>query len=80
MDIKEPIDFEYAVNGLGGEKEIFYMMLGKLEGMTLDQTMKDIVKEYENKNYLEMKNLAHSLKGASGYIGASRLYYMCYFI
>jgi hypothetical protein len=27
-----------------------------------------------------MKNLAHSLKGASGYIGASRLYYMCYFI
>jgi HPt (histidine-containing phosphotransfer) domain-containing protein len=42
--------------------------------------MKDIVKEYENKNYLEMKNLAHSLKGASGYIGASRLYYMCYFI
>jgi hypothetical protein len=44
MDVKEPIDFEYAVQGLGGEKEIFYMMLGKLESMTLDQTMKDIVK------------------------------------
>lgn len=27
-----------------------------------------------------MKDLAHSLKGASGYIGASRLHYVCYFI
>ena len=27
-----------------------------------------------------MKNLAHSLKGASGYVGASRLHYVCYFI
>jgi len=27
-----------------------------------------------------MKDLAHSLKGASGYIGASRLHYACYFI
>ena len=27
-----------------------------------------------------MKDQAHSLKGASGYIGASRLHYVCYFI
>jgi len=27
-----------------------------------------------------MKETAHSLKGASGYIGASILHYTCYFI
>ena len=27
-----------------------------------------------------MKEQAHSLKGASGYIGAGRIHYACYFI
>ena len=27
-----------------------------------------------------MKTLAHSLKGATAYIGASRLHYVCYYI
>ena len=42
--------------------------------------MKSIIVPYEQNNYKEMKDLAHSLKGASGYIGASRLHYVCYFI
>jgi len=28
MDISTPIDIETAINGLGGEPSIFYMMLG----------------------------------------------------
>jgi HPt (histidine-containing phosphotransfer) domain-containing protein len=55
-------------------------MLGNLEGMTLNPTMKNIIVPFEQKNFQEMKDLAHSLKGASGYIGASRLHYVCYFI
>ena len=27
-----------------------------------------------------MKNAAHSLKGASGYVGAGRVHYACYYI
>ena len=56
------------------------MMLANLESMTLNSTMKDIVDKYDRRDYLEIKNLAHSLKGASGYVGASRLHYVCYFI
>jgi len=56
------------------------MMVPNLESMSLNQTMKDIVPAYENQDYQQMKSLAHSLKGASAYIGASRLHYMCYYI
>ena len=80
MDTSTPIDIDVAVNGLGGEPQIFYMMLANLESMTLNEIMKKIVEMYDQRNYLEMKNHAHSLKGASGYVGASRLHYVCYFI
>ena len=80
MDISTPIDVDKAIQGLGGDPNIFYMMLENLEKLALNKTMKDIVAEYDNRNYQGMKDLAHSLKGASGYIGASRLHYACYFI
>jgi HPt (histidine-containing phosphotransfer) domain-containing protein len=80
MDTSSPIDIDLAIQGLGGEPQIFYMMLGNLEGMTLNPTMKNIIEPFEKRQYKEMKDLAHSLKGASGYIGASRLHYVCYFI
>ena len=31
-------------------------------------------------DYHQMKSAAHIIKGSSGYIGASRLHYACYFI
>jgi HPt (histidine-containing phosphotransfer) domain-containing protein len=80
MDTSTPIDIDLAIMGLGGEPKIFYMMLGNLEEMALKKTMAEMVNEYDNKNYKKMKDQAHSLKGASGYIGASRLHYVCYFI
>jgi len=80
MDTSTPIDIDLAIVGLGGEPSIFYMMLANLENMTLNPTMRDIVPAYDGRKLKEMKDLAHSLKGASGYIGASRLHYVCYFI
>jgi len=55
-------------------------MLGKLEAMTLNDVMVKFIKAYDNEEHEEMKNLGHSLKGASSYIGASRLHYICFFI
>lgn len=80
LDITTPIDAETAIQGLGGTDEIFYMMLENLEGMSLNQCMKDIIPVYDSKQYEQIKHFAHSLKGASAYIGASRLHYACYFI
>jgi len=34
----------------------------------------------ETLNYDDYKEHAHALKGASGYIGASRIHYACYYI
>ena len=65
---------------LGGCIQIFYSMLNQFEDMTLTKTMKDIVPTIKSQNFDEYKNLAHALKGASGYIGASRLHYVCYYI
>ena len=42
--------------------------------------MKDIIKPFEERNHQVIKDLAHQLKGSSGYIAASKLHYVCYFI
>lgn len=56
LDTSSPIDVNLAINTLGGEPQIFYMMLGNLEGMSLNQTMRDLVQNYNNKDYKEMMN------------------------
>ena len=35
---------------------------------------------WDNMEHLKLKDLAHSLKGSSAYVGASRIHYACYFI
>jgi HPt (histidine-containing phosphotransfer) domain-containing protein len=55
-------------------------MLEKFEDLSLIQCMKDCAKAVDELNYENLKHAAHSLKGSSGYIGASHLHYSCYFI
>ena len=59
---------------------MFYKMLGKFEDMKLTQVMKDIIQPYDDSNHQVFMDLAHGLKGASGYIGAGKLHYVCYYI
>ena len=42
--------------------------------------MEKIVPTVEQHDYDNYREFAHSLKGASGYVGASRLHYACFFI
>lgn len=62
---------------LGGIESIFYNMLGRID-MTLLPTLKDMAAAYDKKDWALLKNKAHSLKGASAYVGASRIHYSCY--
>ena len=55
-------------------------MLGKLEVLSLNPSLKDLAQAVEERDFNKMKSKAHSLKGASGYIGASCLHYSCYHI
>lgn len=73
-----PIDVKKALETMGGEQKIFYSMLGKLTKMSLDPAMNDIAACINNKDYENMKNKAHSLKGASGYVGAGILHKCCF--
>ena len=80
IDISRPIDVKKSIEQLGGSPEMFYMMLEKFEDMSLLECLAKIAKDVNDSDYLNMKNDAHSLKGASGYICASRVYYACYYI
>ena len=42
--------------------------------------MKNLIKPFDENNNAQLKLEAHSLKGSSGYIGAGKVYYMCYYI
>lgn len=59
---------------------MYYMMLARFEDMSLIKGMKDIAKHVEELDYLNVKEVAHSIKGASGYVGAGPLHFACYFI
>ena len=80
LNVDKKIDLDTALKNLGGDEDVYYGMLNKFEDMTLNQTIKEIIAPYDAKQYRTVMEVAHSLKGASGYIGASRLYYQCYFI
>lgn len=56
------------------------MMLGRLESMSLQQGMKKIKDAMASNDYENMNCGAHTLKGSSGYVGASRIHYACYYI
>ena len=80
MDISVSIDVDSAVEALGGEMDMFCSIMSKFETMTLESSLTQMITHYDNKDYLKVKEIAHSLKGAVGYVGASRLYYQCYFM
>ena len=80
MKIDTPIDINLAVKGLGGELSIFFMMLGQFENMSLLQSMQNLIPAYDNKDYVDLKDQAHTLKGTSSYIGAGKLSYACYYM
>lgn len=75
-----PIDVQRAIELLGNQEKIFYQMLGKLEKLSLNPAMIDIAEAINEQDFNKYKTKVHSLKGASGYIGASNLHYSCYHI
>ena len=73
LDTSTPIDVNAAVKNLGGNIDMFYMMLPKFEDMGVNEGVKVINKAVNEKDWLNMKEGAHTIKGSSSYIGASHL-------
>lgn len=59
---------------------MYFMMLGRLEHMSINTNMRLIAEAIEQKDWDTVKQKAHNLKNACGYIGACRLHYACFFI
>lgn len=60
--------------------DLYYMVLPKFEDMVLTKYMKPLAEAYTNKDWVELKENAHAIKGASGYLGAAKLHYACYYM
>ena len=80
LDIKQPIDFVTPIENLGGQRSLFITMLKRLEVMSLTSCLNQVAEGLNARDWLKMKQGAHQLKGASGYVGAGRVHYICYHI
>ena len=80
LDITEPIDCKNAVESLGGNRKLFYSMLTRLEVMSVRCSMSQITDSMQRQDWAKMKMAAHSLKSSSGYVGAGKVHYACYYI
>ena len=80
MCTENPVDMENAVIALYGNYKVYFTLLTQLEKKSINPTMKDIIKPFENKDYNQIQLLVHSLKEACEFIWASRLYIVCYYI
>ena len=80
LDVTHPIDFLTPVENLGGSRKLFIQMLKRLDGKAMLGYISTIAESMNEQDWEKMKNGSHQLKGASGYVGAGRVYYCCYHI
>lgn len=80
LDVSQPVDLVTPIENLGGETTLYITMLKRFEGMSLTNCLKMITDAMNKQDWDAMKQGAHQLKGASGYIGGSRVHYICYHI
>eukprot|EP01016_Furgasonia_blochmanni_P035009 TRINITY_DN3838_c0_g1_i3.p1 TRINITY_DN3838_c0_g1~~TRINITY_DN3838_c0_g1_i3.p1 ORF type:complete len:424 (-),score=16.44 TRINITY_DN3838_c0_g1_i3:195-1466(-) len=70
MTEQGPVDHEKGIENFGGE-EVYLEMVQQFEVLTFDETVKKVYTSLKENNWYEVRNGAHQLKGASGYIGAT---------
>ena len=76
LDTNEPIDVDGAIK-IVGDAEIFYKMAGRMESLTLHPVLSALAPLITQKNYAQIKQKVHSLKGSCGYAGAARVHWCC---
>jgi len=63
-----------------GNKSLFYMILNHFRNQSLIESIDIITNAFNESKWTKMKEAAHTLKGTSGYVGASTIHYDCYFM
>lgn len=70
--VKKVIDWETAIERLGGDKEFLIELLNELVEQ-IDQSLPDLKTAIEQKNYSDVRSIAHGLKGAAANLGADKI-------
>lgn len=65
------VNVDEALNRFSDNKELFEKYIKKFPD---DSSYKNLVIAYNDKNYEEMENSVHSLKGVAGTLGINRVY------
>ncbi len=69
---RKVIDWETAIDRLGGDKEFLIELLHELVGQ-IEQALPDLQKAIEQQDYSEVRSIAHGLKGAAANLGADQI-------
>ena len=75
-----PLDHGTALSSLKDNRNLYFMILGRFKSSSLLPLITQISQAADAQNWARLKEAAHSLKGSSGYAGASHLHYDCYFM
>ena len=76
LDTNQSIDIDGAVK-IVGDAKIFYKMAGRMESLTLHPKLTALAPLISQRNYTQIKQEVHSLKGSCGYSGAARVHWCC---
>jgi len=79
MNIEHPIDLERGLICYGDNENIYYLVLPKFLKSSA-ALVKSMSEAYTNRDSESFMLQGHKLKGASAYVGASRVHYCCFFI
>lgn len=79
LDKKTPLDTKTAI-GYFGSEESYFRLMEQYEQISLLSDLQGWAKAVEEKDYHEVKERIHSIKGASAYAGASRVTDHCYWM
>ena len=64
---------------MGGNYSLLITFLERTEVMII-QKMNRLAKALNESDWYKMKQCLHTIKAATGYVGAGRLHYVCYYI
>jgi HPt (histidine-containing phosphotransfer) domain-containing protein len=76
FNLTDPIDLETGIRSIGDE-ETFYNMMEGFDDMTLIETLTKMKEHVQSQDFPKLRDAAHSLKGASGYLAAGRIFKLC---
>ena len=62
IDLEHPIDIKISTEKFQGNHKMYYGMLRRLEGLTLNQSMVKMVNLLDKKDWIEIESLANTLK------------------